>query len=163
VTHFDRCLAFVLEEEGGYSDQSWDNGGPTNMGISKRSYPDEDIAHLTVGRVTAIYFRDFWTPAKCDLFPPAIGLWLLDTGILSGPGTAVRMLQRELKVVPDGVVGPKTVTAAGERDAIKLLEAVLARRCFRNAYNDGWNEDFREAGMNWLGRAFRLHRLALTL
>jgi Glycosyl hydrolase 108 len=36
--NFDTCLAFTLKAEGGYSDNSADPGGPTNMGITLATY-----------------------------------------------------------------------------------------------------------------------------
>jgi hypothetical protein len=46
--------------EGGYVNDPQDPGGETNMGISKRSYPNEDIKNLTRDEAIAIYYRDFW-------------------------------------------------------------------------------------------------------
>ncbi len=37
---FADCLAFVLEEEGGYSDMPGDPGGATNMGITRATLAD---------------------------------------------------------------------------------------------------------------------------
>ena len=36
--NFDTCLAFTLQEEGGYSDNPADPGGATNMGITLATY-----------------------------------------------------------------------------------------------------------------------------
>ena len=37
---FERAVARVLSDEGGYVDNPADPGGETNFGISKREYPD---------------------------------------------------------------------------------------------------------------------------
>ena len=40
---FEEIIDNVLESEGGYVNDKDDPGGETNMGISKRAYPDLDI------------------------------------------------------------------------------------------------------------------------
>ena len=57
---FDRIIEFTLQEEGGYVNNPADPGGMTKYGISKRSYPNLDIANLTIDQAKAIYERDFW-------------------------------------------------------------------------------------------------------
>ena len=44
---FEEIIDNVLESEGGYVNDKDDPGGETNMGISKRAYPDLDIKNLT--------------------------------------------------------------------------------------------------------------------
>lgn len=50
----------ILEVEGGYVYNEKDPGGETNWGISKRAYPNLDIAKLTKEQALAIYERDYW-------------------------------------------------------------------------------------------------------
>ncbi len=54
------CDDLIDNWEGGYVNDPHDAGGETNMGISKRSYPDVDIKHLTREDAEEIYYRDFW-------------------------------------------------------------------------------------------------------
>ncbi|MFZ1641449.1 MAG: glycosyl hydrolase 108 family protein [Candidatus Contendobacter sp.] len=49
---FQSCIKIILAEEGGLANHSRDHGGLTQYGISQRSYPDLDIAALT------LYFSD---------------------------------------------------------------------------------------------------------
>ena len=44
-----------------------DPGGETNMGISRRSYPHEDIKNLTREQAIQIYYYDYWLPATRNL------------------------------------------------------------------------------------------------
>ena len=48
------AIEHVLKFEGGYVNDPDDPGGETNFGISKRSYPDLDIAALTVADAVEI-------------------------------------------------------------------------------------------------------------
>lgn len=54
----------ILQIEGGYSNDLDDAGGETKYGISKRSYPNEDIKNMTPERAIEIYTRDFWNPNR---------------------------------------------------------------------------------------------------
>ena len=38
MSHFDRAIAFILAEEGGYVHNQADPGGETKYGISKRAW-----------------------------------------------------------------------------------------------------------------------------
>src|SRR5690606_28008981 len=54
---FRRAVEVVLKHEGGYVNNPSDPGGETKYGISKRSYPELDIANLTQEDAIAIYYR----------------------------------------------------------------------------------------------------------
>ena len=90
---FLTAVADVLKWEGGYVNDPKDPGGETNMGISKRSYPDLDIKALTRDEAVAIYFRDFWEKYHLDtkLDDPAIRAKCFNMGVLMGPLTALAL------------------------------------------------------------------------
>lgn len=56
----------LFELEGGYVNDPRDPGGETNFGISKRAYPNEDIAGMTRARATRIYHDDYWARIPAD-------------------------------------------------------------------------------------------------
>ena len=109
--NFDGAFTNLIGIEGGYSNNPRDPGGETKFGISKRSYPNEDIPNLTVDRAKEIYLRDYWKSAGCDLVPEAIKFDLFDMAVNSGVKTATRTLQFAAGTLPDGVIGPKTFDA----------------------------------------------------
>jgi lysozyme family protein len=109
--NFDEAFEKLIGHEGGYVDNRLDPGGETKFGISKRSYPGEDIPNLTLERAKEIYARDYWGPAGCDAVPDAAKLQLFDMAVNSGPKTAVQTLQRAIGATPDGVLGPLTLQA----------------------------------------------------
>ena len=55
MSAFDIAFKITIGHEGGYVNDPDDPGGETNYGISKRSYPDTDIASLTIGRGGKIF------------------------------------------------------------------------------------------------------------
>lgn len=85
---FNKLIGFILKHEGGYVNDPIDPGGETNMGISKRSYPNEDIKNMTVERASEIYFRDYWTPLNCDNYEDnKLALALFDSAVNCGTGS----------------------------------------------------------------------------
>jgi len=92
-TNFDKCLSFVFKWEGGYSCNPLDPGGETNFGISKKAYPDLDIAHLTSDMARAIYYRDYWVKAGCNEHRWPMDLIVFDTAVNLGVKRAMVMFQ----------------------------------------------------------------------
>jgi lysozyme family protein len=145
---FATAIERVLKIEGGYVNDPNDPGGETNFGISKRSYPDVDIKALTRQQAIDIYRRDFWDKVSgADLYP-SVAYQTLDFAVNSGPGTAIRYLQRALGVADDGHFGPMSIAAA---KAISQSDQVLQLNAERLDFMrklKGW-KDF---GAGWVGR-----------
>lgn len=123
--NFDAAFKVVVGHEGGYCNDPGDPGGETKFGISKRAYPGEDIPNLTLERAKELYLRDYWGPAGCDAVPDPIKLHLFDVAVNSGVGRAVRLLQRAVGEIEDGVLGPRTLAATNSMPAARLV----ARLC----------------------------------
>ncbi|HRH28260.1 MAG TPA: glycosyl hydrolase 108 family protein [Aquabacterium sp.] len=119
--NFDQAFERLIGHEGGYVNDPRDPGGETKFGISKRSYPAEDIKGLTLERAKAIYRRDFWGVAGCDAVPDAMKFDLFDMAVNSGPVTAIKTLQRSVGVTPDGLLGPITLQALNSTPAPRLV------------------------------------------
>lgn len=111
----------VLSHEGGYVNHPDDPGGETKYGISKRQYPNEDIANLTRERALTLYRRDYWTPIRGDDMPQAIGFQVLDAAINHGVATAAKWLQACVLVPQDGSIGPVTLAAVNAADPASLV------------------------------------------
>lgn len=125
---FDQCFDKVISHEGGYVNNPKDPGGETKFGISKRAYPDIDIANLTLDRAKAIYLRDYWQRARCDELPPSIAYLVFDCAVNSGIGQSIRFLQRAVGVADDGVIGPMTIAAVNRLDAESIGGRFLGQR-----------------------------------
>lgn len=119
--NFDSAFELLIGHEGGYVNNPADPGGETRFGISKRSYPGEDIKAMTLARAKTIYLRDFWAPAGCDGVPPAVRFDLFDMAVNSGVRAAIKCLQGAAGCPQDGVLGPKTLQAVGTLDGAKLV------------------------------------------
>ena len=125
---FDQAFDRLIGNEGGYTPGEGDPGGETNWGISKRSYPDVDIANLTREGAKAIYLRDFWQRGQMDQYHPAIAFQVFDMAVNSSIETAVRILQRAAGVAEDGHVGPITIAAINAKSTTDMLMLFIAHR-----------------------------------
>ncbi|WP_052465016.1 glycoside hydrolase family 108 protein [Geoalkalibacter subterraneus] len=131
--HFNNAVMRTIQHEGGYVDDAHDRGGATKYGISRRAYPDLDIANLSMAHAVAIYREDYWEkPGIWRIKHPDLAARLFDLGVNCGPGAAVRMLQRACNLlraggslVVDGLLGPVTAAAVNEYDHPRALLAAL--------------------------------------
>ena len=108
---FNAMNKYVIPNEGGYVNNKNDRGGETNMGITKKFYPDEDIKNLTRERANAIYYRDYWKYNGINTLPDEIVGIVFDNAVIQGQGTAIKNLQRSIGVEDDGILGPITINA----------------------------------------------------
>jgi lysozyme family protein len=109
---FEKAFQRTIGHEGSYVLDPRDPGGETKWGVSRRSYPRENIAEMTIERARVIYERDFWVAAKCDEMPDKLAAEVFDAAVNSGIPQAARWLQRALGVADDGVIGAVTLSAA---------------------------------------------------
>jgi lysozyme family protein len=126
-TDWNEAINFVLEMEGEYTDDPNDPGGETKYGISKKSYPSVDIKNLSRQDAIEIYKRDFWNPCHCSDLPRHFALFIFDTAVNQGTRVATRLMQIALGVVVDGIIGPKTLSAAHSAQP-KAIRLALAER-----------------------------------
>jgi lysozyme family protein len=164
---FAKCLAFVLEEEGGYSDMPGDPGGATNMGITRatlsawRGKPvsKDDVISLEREEAAEIYEANYWTAIGGADLPAGLDLALFDDAVNSGPRQAVRDLQRALGVSTDGLIGPITLAAIEGAAPTELVGRLCAARRARLASLP----QFSRFGRGWTRRIQRAERQALAL
>jgi lysozyme family protein len=119
MAKFEDAVQETLKFEGGYVYDPNDPGGETNMGITKRDYPDVDIKNLTVEQAKEIYRRDFWNSLYDEIISQPLANKLFDMGVNMGERRAVQRLQLVLPPpqIIDGIFGPETLQAvnlAGE-------------------------------------------------
>jgi lysozyme family protein len=158
MSAFDRAVELVLKWEGGYVNDPRDPGGETNFGISKRSYPAEDVRALTRERAIALYHRDYWQPIQGDALPPMLALAVFDAAVNMGVGTAIRLLQRTLGVPVDGVIGPQTLQAAARHADALAVRTFQAQRVLQYAKMP----TFPTFGFGWVARALDVYHAAVS-
>lgn len=129
---FRRALDWLDGHEGTFSNDPDDRGGVTKFGISKKSYPEEDIRNLTRERAEYLYARDFWLkPGISEIPGDDLAVKVFDFAVNAGPSRAIRVLQQSLNHLGealriDGVLGPKTLGACEDLVAAGGEQALLA-------------------------------------
>jgi lysozyme family protein len=156
---FGESLAHVLEMEGGFTDDAYDPGGPTNRGITLAVYADwkgvpadaclkEELKHIPEEAVRAIYAARYWAPAGCAQLVPALAFFHFDTAVNHGVVGAIRLLQQAVGTDVDGEIGPLTLAAVARRTIDETLEAYAdVRRARYRALPHFWR-----FGRGWLRR-----------
>lgn len=146
MSRFEVALEFALKWEGGFSDHPDDKGGPTNKGVTQKTYDEwrrsqgevteKSVVFISEEEMKTIYRANYWQAARCDRFAPNIDWLMFDIAVNSGPRGAARIIQRALNTVNsetarvsvDGVVGPQTIAAAHALDAVELGRAIISER-----------------------------------
>ena len=110
----------------------------TKYGISAMSYPNLDIANLTIDDSKTIYVRDFWNQVHGELLPGSVAFQLFDFAVNSGPQTAIRYLQRAVGVADDGDWGPISQAAAARMSECAIVMRLNAERIGFMTRLSGW-------------------------
>lgn len=144
---FDTAFSRLIGSEGGYVNDPSDPGGETKFGISKRAYPDVNIASLTVETAKELYRRDFWNVLG-DI-DPMLKFQVFDFAVNSGIQTAIRKLQASIGVADDGHWGPASAAALARLKPSAVAMLYLAERL------DFWRKltTWPRFGAGWAGRA----------
>jgi len=126
-----QAIAHVLLAEGGINADVSDRGGLTKYGIAQRWHPNVDIANLSIGEAATIYYRDYWCFNQCHKLPDELALMLFDCAVNQGGNFARKTLQTLLKVKPDSIIGPKTLSEASKQLDLFFLTQYTRERCRR--------------------------------
>jgi lysozyme family protein len=134
--NFDKVLALVLKDEGGFSNNPKDPGGMTNLGVTKSVW-EAFVGHevdeaamraLTPGVVAPLYRQNYWNRVHGDELPAGVDYAVMDFAVNSGPSRAAKTLQRACGVQDDGAIGPQTMKAVNAADPITLIDTVCDQR-----------------------------------
>ena len=165
---FECALAHVLEMEGGYDDDPYDPGGPTNQGITLAEYARDRGIEVTADTLATLkaelkamppttvrrLYRDrYWLPACCSDLPAPLAFFHFDAAVNQGATGAARMLQQSVGADVDAEIGPLTVAAA----AAQPVPLTLAR------YGELRRAHYRSLGHFWRFGKGWLRRVDLTL
>ena len=108
---FPGALAFVLQAEGGYSDDHDDPGGATNLGIEQTEYnlwrraeglSVQSVKLITQAEASAIYAANYWSPVHCDYIETPIAYALFNYSVNTGVSQSIKFLQGVLGITQSG-------------------------------------------------------------
>ena len=154
--NFAAALKVILHHEGLWSDHPSDPGGCTMKGVTMavfekflgRPATKDELKGITDEQLHAIYHRNYWDRITGDRLPAGVNLCLFDMAVNSGPGRAVKLLQEIVGVPADGGLGPRTLAAVAEQDALSLIRQYSEER--RKFYKS--LKTFEVFGRGWLRR-----------
>ena len=153
---FETVVHMVLEHEGGYVNHPSDPGGETKYGISKRAYPDVNIAELTKDDAADLYKRDYWDRIKGDDLPVGVACVVMDYAVNSGISRASKALQSVCGISNgDGVIGPHSLasvwTTVKNDSEESVINAVTEQRqgfiralSIYDTFGKGWERRIKE-------------------
>lgn len=105
MDRFEKALAYVLGNEGPYSNDPRDPGGATKYGIILTEYQSylgktltpEDVKNMGLDTAKAIYLKKFWHPIKGDEYASdAAATAIFDTAVNKGLGGCKIILEDAL-------------------------------------------------------------------
>lgn len=164
---FAEVLPVTLQYEGNWSNDPHDPGGPTMKGVIQRVYdgyrdgrgaPRQSVRYISNAELLDIYRSSYWNLVRGDELPAGVDLAVFDLAVNSGPGTAVKKLQRVLGLREDGQMGPATIAELRRRDPVQVIHALMdARRAFLRSLGTFWR-----FGVGWMRRCDGVERACLA-
>ena len=167
IENFNKSFALVLKSEGGYVNNPKDPGGETKMGVTKaawstwlkRTIMPGEMAKLTIADITPFYKALYWDKSYCPQLPLGLDYMVFDASVNMGVGQSIRLLQRSLGCVADGVIGPNTMKAINDADTKTLIDKFSAQKemFYRSLAT------FATFGKGWLRRVEEVKQAALSM
>ncbi len=145
---YQRALQeYAIPNEKGYVNNINDPGGETNMGISKRYHPNEDIKNLTRERANALLYNEVWNWNGINKLPREIRGFVFDHGIRTSPQNAIETTHRALGINPVGdIIGDITLNLlqnTNYEDFLQKYQNLVREQDKNNAnynyFGNGWN------------------------
>ena len=174
--NFKIALAETLSHEGGFANNPKDPGGVTMRGVTKKTWArwtgrnvkdvsDEEMRSLTIDQIMPLYHAWYWQPVRADELPGGLDFVIFDIAVNSGPVRAVKMLQKAINelgrihIRVDGVIGPKTLSAARKINVFDLINEVGNTRLW--FYFD--LSTFKTFGRGWMSRLISVTSFATAM
>lgn len=138
MSGFDAAVEYVLENEGGLSEDENDPGGVTNFGVSLRFLRSMDgeklrrygflgevdaemVRNMSLAQARAVYKGEFWEGSGLDgLREQEVANYVFDMCVNMGRGQGIKLLQRatwamcgQMGIIKDdGICGERTISLA---------------------------------------------------
>ena len=163
MSNFDDAFKYTVGNEGGYTNDKYDSGGPTNWGITQadlsrwlgRSASVQEVKDMSIDLAKAIYKKHYWDAMSLDqITQKGISMCMFDIGVVRGIGVPPIYAQQicnsfGLNLVVDGHIGPKTILAINsvkQADFVNAFSkktrngflAIVARRPTQAVFIKGW-------------------------
>lgn len=137
MANSENLIPIIQKWEGGYSNHPTDKGGCTMKGITIRTFRHyfgssqtcSDLRSISDEQWKYIFEDGYWNPCKGDdIEDQSVANIIVDWAWMSGVKTAVKKVQKILKVDIDGVVGQQTLYAINSSNPEKLFYSIYDER-----------------------------------
>ena len=154
MANINKFIPLLFQWEGGYANDPADSGGPTNQGVTLKTWHlagyDKDLKMITkkdvVEKILKPYYWDRWQADRIQ--NQSIAELLVDWVWCSGtPG--IKIPQSVLNVKTDGIVGEETLSALNNHpnpeelfnrlksERIAYIERICKARPANNRFKSG--------------------------
>lgn len=136
MAEFKKFAPLLKKLEGGFVDHPNDKGGPTNMGVTLKTFREHygndkdvhDLRHMSNEQWGHIMKDRYWDKCRADeiVSQPVAEIfvdWCVNSGL-----AAIRKVQEIAGVRPDGIVGPVTINAINAHDPQELFTRIKEAR-----------------------------------
>ncbi len=163
ATNFDRAFTYTVGNEGNYSNDAHDSGGPTKYGITQHDLSVflghhasvQEVKDMPLATAKAIYQRSYWNALSLDKIDDyGKAACMFDIGVVRGIGVPPKYAQQICNqhgahLTLDGHIGPLSLAAINEvpqaafiRDfSVKTeagFRAIVARNPSQHVFLNGW-------------------------
>lgn len=154
-------MPYILKWEGGFVNDPLDKGGATNKGVTIGTFRQffgptatvDQLKAITTDQWLQIFNTGYWNRWRADEIKSQSVANILVDWIWGSGVWGIKIPQRILGVMQDGIVGPKTIAAVNATDPKTLFDQIKAARV---KYIDDiirttpTNERFRKGWLNRL-------------
>lgn len=147
-SNFDLAFDYTVGNEGGYTNDKFDSGGPTNWGITQADYAQfkgrpvsaAEVKAMPITDAKSIYSKRYWTSVGADKITNAgVAICMFDIGVVRGISVPPKYAQaicnaHGAHIVTDGHVGPLTIAAINSLDPAAFIRdfSAMAESGFRS-------------------------------
>ncbi len=141
MTAFDSAFKYTVGNEGSYSNDKYDSGGPTKFGITQhdlsrwihRPASVQEVKDMTLETARDIYKAWYWDTLSLDqVSSTAVAMCMFDIGVVRGIGVPPKYAQQICNnhgaaLAVDGHIGPKTLLAINHTDTKQFVTEFAAK------------------------------------
>ena len=164
MANINKFIPFLLKWEGGYVSDPDDSGGPTNKGITLKTWQDcgydkngdgiideEDLKQIFLQDLVECVLRPhYWNRWQADRIRNQSNANLLVDWVWASGITGITTPQRMLNLKPDGIAGEKTLAAINnypdqqelfdrfKAERVAYIERICIARPANKRFKKGW-------------------------
>jgi lysozyme family protein len=133
---FNQAFAYTVGNEGKYTNDRFDSGGPTNWGITQADYAQfkgrsvsiQEVKDMPLEDARQIYYRRYWLPLSLSqISHNGVAICMFDIGVVRGIGVPPIYAQQICGVTVDGHIGPITLAAINAMEPSSFITAFAAK------------------------------------